>query len=170
VKEVRARIGAIASLGGSAKSNRLLWNSHYLAKGFDASNKGQVFVDVADEPGMAMLDFSAQGDRSGGYVQPNLKPNALSRFAGPVMGNVGAFITGEVPAGGGFPTSVSDLPLPLLFGCIPLGELIKAVTKLTDTPERIPKFGSEAANQVESFINTLARLYGFVLEMASKPG
>ena len=42
-------------------------------------NKGEVFVDVKPEGGMAMLDFSAQGDRSGGYVQPNLKPSALSR-------------------------------------------------------------------------------------------
>jgi hypothetical protein len=170
LKEARARIGALANLTGSPKSNKLVWNGRYLEKGFASSNKGQVFVDVANEAGMAMLDFSAQGDRSGGYVQPNLKPNALSRFAGPVMGDVGQFIEGKVGDGGGFPTSISDLPLPLLFGCIPLGELIKAVTNLTDTPDRIPKFGSEAANQVESFINTLARLYGFVMELSSKPG
>lgn len=169
VVETRARIGALAHLTGSAKSNLLKWNAHYLKNGFD-SNKGEVFADVASESNMAMLDFSAQGDRSGGYVQPNLKPNALSRFAGPVMGDVGQFINGAVPAGGGFPTSISDLPLPLLFGCIPLGELIKAVTDLTGTPDRIPKFGSEATNKVESFVNALARLYGFVSDLASKPG
>lgn len=169
IRETRARIGALAHLTGSPKSNKLLWNAHYLKHGFDA-NKGQVFVDVANESGMAMLDFSAQGDRSGGYVQPNMKPNALSRFAGPVMGDVGQFIAGTVPDGGGFPTSISDLPLPLLFGCIPLGELIKAVADLVDAPDKIPKFGSEAANQVESFINGLARLYGFVIDLAAKPG
>jgi hypothetical protein len=169
VVETTARIGALAHLTGSAKSNRLTWNAHYLKSGFD-TNRGEVFADVANESGMAMLDFSAQGDHSGGYVQPNMKPNALSRFAGPVMGDVGQFINGTVPTGGGFPTSISDLPLPLLFGCIPLGELIKAVTDLTGTPDRIPKFGSEATNKVESFVSALARLYGFVSDLASKPG
>ena len=169
VVETTARIGALAHLTGNAKSNRLTWNAHYLKSGFGA-NKGEVFVDVANESGMAMLDFSAQGDHSGGFVQPNLKPNALSRFAGPVMGDVGQFINGTIPTGGGFPTSISDLPLPLLFGCIPLGELIKAVTDLTGTPDRIPKFGSEATNKVESLVNALVRLYGFVSDLASKPG
>ena len=37
---------------------------------------------------MAQLDFSTQGDRSGGFVQPNLKPSALSRLTGPVTGDV----------------------------------------------------------------------------------
>lgn len=169
VVEVRARIGALAHLTGDPRSNKLLWNAHYLKHGF-AQNDGQVFADVDPESDMAMLDFSVQGDRSGGYVQPNMKPNALSRFAGPVMGDVGKFIEGKVPDGGGFPTSISDLPLPLLFGCIPLGELIKAVTKLVDAPDKIPKFGSEAANQAEAFINSLARLYGFIIDIASKPG
>lgn len=169
IRETRARIGALAHLTGSPKSNKLKWNAHYLKNGFEA-NKGQVFADVESETDMAKLDFSAQGDRSGGYVQPNMKPNALSRFAGPVMGDVGQFINGTVPDGGGFPTSISDLPLPLLFGCIPLGELIKAVADLVDAPDKIPKFGAEAANQVESFINGLARLYGFIIDLAAKPG
>lgn len=167
--ELRARIGALAHLTGSDKSNKLLWNAHYLRHGF-GSNKGEVFADVAQESGMALLDFSAQGDRSGGYVQPNLKPNALSRFAGPVMGDVGSFIDGVVPEGGGFPTSISDLPLPLIFGCIPLAEIIEEVADLTKTPERIPKFASEASTRLEAFVNELGRLYGFVTNLASQPG
>jgi hypothetical protein len=167
VVETSVRIGALAHLTDSSATNTLTWNAHYLKHGFDA-NKGEVFADVA--PGGAMLDFSAQGDHSGGFVQPNLKPNALSRFAGPVMGDVGQFINGTVPQGGGFPTSIGDLPLPLLFGCIPLGDLITAVADLTGTPDKIPKFGSEATNKVESFINALARLYGFVSDLAAKPG
>ena len=167
VAETTVRIGALAHLTGSSATNALTWNAHYLKHGFDA-NKGEVFADVA--PVGAILDFSAQGDHSGGFVQPNLKPNALSRFAGPVMGNVGQFINGKVSQGGGFPTSIGDLPLPLLFGCIPLGDLITAVADLTSTPDKIPKFGSEATNKVESFINALVRLYGFVSDLASKPG
>ncbi|WP_199555938.1 coiled-coil domain-containing protein [Sandaracinobacteroides hominis] len=166
--EVRARIGALAKLGGTDKSNLVGWNAWYLDKGF-VGNKGEVFVDVKPEGGMAMLDFSAQGDRSGGYVQPNLKPSALSRLAGPVMGNVDKFVQGQTDAGAGFPTSISDLPLPLLFGCIPLGEIIKAVLDLTDTPDEIPKFASEAANDLEAFVSGLSRLYGFISDIAAQP-
>lgn len=168
VGETISRIGAMAHLGGANETNRLTWHPHFLQFGFE-SNKGQVFVKVENDPGMAKLDFSAQGNRSGGFVQPNLKPAALSRLAGPVMGDVSQFITGNVPKGSGFPTSVSDLPLPLIFGCIPLGALIDAVADLTNTPERIPKFGSEAATQLEDFINTLVRVYSFVTDLASGP-
>ncbi|MGB5560263.1 MAG: hypothetical protein WBN04_19895 [Paracoccaceae bacterium] len=162
------RIGALSHLTGSAASNRLEYHPHYLEHGFE--QKGEVFANIIKTSGMAKLDFSAQGDRSGGFVQPNLEPQALSRLAGPIMGDVQKFAAdGVVPGGGGFPTSLSDLPLPLIFGCIPLGAIIEAVTDLTDTPNEIPKFATEAATQVESFINGLVRLIGFVTDIASQP-
>jgi hypothetical protein len=169
VKEAWVRIAALAQLTGSAKNNHISWNAHYLRHGFD-SNQGQVFVDVLAESGMAQLDFSTQGDRSGGFVQPNLKPSAISRLTGPVTGNVSNFINGTMTGTDAFPTSLSDLPLPLLFGCIPLGEVIEAVTNLAGKPDQIPKFGSEASTQVESFINGLVRLFDFVSKLADQPG
>ena len=87
VQEAWVRIAALAELTGSAQNNHVVWNAHYLQHGFD-SNQGQVFIDVLPESGMAQLDFSSQGDRSGGFVQPNLKPSAISRLTGPVTGNV----------------------------------------------------------------------------------
>lgn len=119
---------------------------------------------------MALLDFSSQGDRSGGYVQPNVKPKALSRLTGPMMGDVGNFISGSVPDGAGFPTSPTDLPLPLLFGCIPLAEIIKAVANLADNTDQVPKFINEASTQLESFISGLGRTYALVADLASQPG
>ncbi len=175
VESWTARVGAMSHLSGTDANNKLVWNQHYLKQGFN-NNVGQVFVDVEPTSGMAQLDFSAQGDRSGGFVQPNLKPQALSRLAGPVMGDVGAFIDGDMPAGAGFPmgdnipSSLSDLPLPLLFGCIPLGELIDKVIGLDDNPERVPKFASEASTQLESFINNLVRSYTLLAQIASQPG
>lgn len=168
IASCEARIGALAHLTGGDNGNELKWNAFYLKHGF-ATNEGEVFVDVTDKPGMAMLDFSAQGDRSGGFVQPNLKPQALSRLAGPVMGDVSKFIGGEIPGGGGFPTSISDLPLPLLFGCIPLGELIEQVTNLAGNQARVPKFASEASSQLEAFVNGLVRAYGLIADVASQP-
>ncbi|MBY8977075.1 hypothetical protein KHP62_14755 [Rhodobacteraceae bacterium NNCM2] len=178
VVEVEAKLGAVANLTGSAKTNILRWNAHFLQFGFNAKptgqpgpndNRGEVFVDVIETSGMAQLDFSSQGDKSGGFMQPNLRPKALSRVAGPVMSDIDQFISGQMPPGAGFPTSPGDLPLPLLFGCIPLGDLIEAVTDLTGAPERVPKFVSEAGTQVETFINTLVRLFGLAHDLATDP-
>ena len=130
-----------------------------------------MFVDVKPEGGMAQLDFSSQGDRSGGFVQPNLKPSAISRLTGPVTGDVTQFINGTMDGAAAFSTPpLGDLPLPLLFGCIPLGEVLEKVTTLGDNPEQVPKFASEASTQVESFINGLVRLVDFVLKLADQPG
>lgn len=170
--ETAARIGPIAHLSGRQQSTVLTYNAEFLRVGFDpgaTGNRGEVFLDV--KPGSGPnLDFSEQGDRSGGFMQPNLKPAALSRLAGPVMSDPAKFIKGEMPKGAGFPTSISDLPLPLLFGCIPLGDIIEAVANLTTEPEKVPKFASEASTKVESFVNDLVRLYGFVTDLASQPG
>ncbi len=169
VELARVRIAALAQLTGSAKNNTVRWNAFYLRHGFEG-NQGQVFVDVASESGMAQLDFSSQGDRAGGFVQPNLKPSAISRLTGPVTGDVNNFIVGTMNGADAFPATLSDLPLPLLFGCIPLGDVIDAVTGLSGKPEQVPKFASEASTQVEEFINGLVRLFDFVSKLADQPG
>lgn len=163
-----ARIGAMSHLTGTGKSNRLEWHEKYLLDGFN-NQVGQVFAKIISNSNMARLDFSAQGDRSGGFVQPNIEPQALSRFAGPIMGDVDAFIDGHVPPGGGFPSSPSELPLPLIFGCIPLSAIIDVVGDISDTPEGVPKFATDAGNKLEGFINSLVRLLNFITDIASQP-
>ncbi|MDE2402651.1 MAG: hypothetical protein KGL90_13395 [Burkholderiales bacterium] len=170
VMSADVRVAALAHLTGSGGSNRIQWNAHYLAQGFDASNKGEVFADIAALPGMAQLDFSKQGDRSGGFVMPNIKPSALSRLTGPVTGSVSDFVQGQLKPASAFPSSLSDLPLPLLFGCIPLGAVIEAVADLSGSPQRVPKFASEAASQVESLVNALMRAFDFVRNIGSQGG
>ncbi len=162
-----ARIDALAHLSATPATNRLKWHEFYLQHGFN--QPGEVFVKVMPTSGMARLDFSSQGDRSGGFVQPNLTPRALSRLAGPVTAEPAQFISGNIDAGGGFLSSPGDLPLPLLFGCIPLSAIIDAVTGLADKPDKAPKFASEASTQIDSFINGLARLFGFITDIASQP-
>lgn len=157
VTAIEARIPAVAQLTGAGGSNQLRWNTHYLKQGF-ANNAGEVFVNV--ETGGAQLDFSSQGDRSGGFVMPNISPRALSRSAGPVSVDPAKFISGNNIGGDDFfPGGVSGLPLPLLFGCIPLGAVIGAVAKLGDSPGKVPRFASEAATKLEAFINTLVRAF-----------
>lgn len=169
VASAHVRIPALAQLTGNAKNNTIVWNPHYKKNGF-TNNQGQVFANVNAELGMAQLDFSSQGDRAGGFVQPNLVPSAISRLTGPVTGNVDNFIAGQLDAKDAFPASLSGLPLPLLFGCIPLGEVIQTVEGLADKPGQIPKFASEASTQVESFLNGLIRLFELVTKLADQPG
>ena len=173
VVQTDARLGPVSGLTGSTKPNRIGWNAHYLDHGFNPTgtnkNVGEVFADIIPTSDMGVLDFSSQGDKSGGFMQPNLSPKALSRVAGPVMSDVSEFISGTMPQGAGFPTSPGDLPLPLLFGCIPLGELIEAVTDLTGTPEKVPKFVSEAGTQLETFVSTLVRIFELAVRLAEDP-
>lgn len=172
IVRAQTRIGALAQLSGNEKLNLLRWNDTYARLGFNAaSNKGEVFADVVDTPDMAKLDFSKQGDRSGGFVMPNLSPSALSRALGPTAGPVGDVLAGKIKPTGFFPASggLGDLPLPLLFGCIPLSAVIEEVSDLLDNLDKAPKFASEASTKVESFFNDLLRLYQFVSALAEQP-
>ncbi|MFD4839251.1 hypothetical protein ACFWP0_17230 [Achromobacter sp. NPDC058515] len=173
IRRASIRIAALAKLTGSGKTSTLSWNPYYLAHGFDPGNAGQVFGDIDAEPGFvggASLDFSAQGDRAGGFVQPNLRPTALSRLAGPVSGKVGDFIAGKMIGADVFPANASGLPLPLLFGCIPLGDVIKTVEDVAGQADQVPRFVAEACSQLESLVNDAGRLYGLVAGMAQEPG
>ena len=154
IARVVTRIPALAGLSGAAGTNTLKYEANYLAKGFDAANKGEVFmaIDAADPDNTANLDFSKQGDRSGGFVMPNLKPAGLSRVAGPVAGKLDQF-AGGAPDPKEFFKELS----PLLFGVIPLGDVIAAIASEAGSPT-MPKFLTEAATKVESFINDLVRL------------
>lgn len=170
VVRAQARIGAMAQLTGSSQFNQIRWNSTYAERGFDtAANKGEVFLDLPQTQDMARLDFSKQGDRSGGFVMPNLNPSALSRALGPTAGAVGDVLNGKVKPTGFFPPGATELPLPLLFGCIPLSAVISEVSDLLDNLDKTPKFASEASTKVESFFNDLMRLYQFVGALAEQP-
>lgn len=155
IRDLQARIGASTVLGGSRSSNRLSFNSRYLKHGLDhAENLGKVFAEVLPQTGMAALDFSKQGNRSGGFVMPNLSPRALSRLAGPVGGDVEKFATALGQGGGMF--SGGAVPLPLLFGCIPLGSVVKELADLG----QVPKFVTDAADVVGQLMGEVERLMG----------
>ena len=132
VVRAQTRIAALAQLSGSDKLNLVRWNPTFAEKGFDGSaNKGEVFVDVVETSDMAKLDFSRQGDRSGGFVMPNLQPSASSRALRLVAENVADLLAGTIKPEQFFPpTAMGSLPLPLLFGCIPLSAVIREVGDL----------------------------------------
>lgn len=170
VTQAQVRVAAMAQLTGSEKFNQARWNPTYLAQGFGSGNTGEVFLDLPETADMAKLDFGKQSDRSGGFVMPNLQPSALSRLLGPVAGDVSKVVQGKVEPTGFFPPGgIGDLPLPLLFGCIPLSAIFHEVDNLADKLGEAPKFASSAASQVEQFFSGLMQLYQMVGQLASQP-
>lgn len=154
IARVVTKIPALSGLAGAAGTNALKFEAAYLAKGFDDASPGEVFMEIiaADPANNANLDFGKQSDRSGGFVMPNLKPSGLSRVAGPVAGPLAGFAAGSPD-----PKEFFKELSPLLFGVIPLGEVIAAIASAAGSPT-MPKFLTEAATKVESFVNDLVRL------------
>ncbi|TBR39613.1 MULTISPECIES: hypothetical protein [Dyella] len=142
-------IPSLAYLTSNKKPSVISMNGQFIArrKDFDI---GEVFADV--KPNGPVLDFTSQGNRSGGFVQPNLAPTGLSRLAGPISGLASDFNTGTFD-GGKFFESVS----PLLFGCIPLGELLKALSFDTSKLDKLPKFVTEAMDAAQTFFSALGQ-------------
>lgn len=172
INATTAILAPLAQLTGSTAGNRLLWNDAYAKAGFEAArNKGEVFVDIDPGTERGALDFSRQGDRSGGFVMPNLLPSAVSRVLGPVAGDIASVRGGEVLPDQFFPSTpvLNGLPLPLLFGCIPLSAVLDPVGDFIDELGKAPKFVSEAASKLESFFSELMQLYQRVADLPAQP-
>lgn len=166
LKQAEVVLPVTAQLTGNSGSSLLRYAATYLKTGFSATkNKAGVFAELENATG---LDFSKQGDRSGGFVMPNLVPTALTRLAGPVSGKVddwfkGKFDPASALAGGG------GLPLPVLFGCLPLDKLISAVTDVAGAPAGVPRFVSEATDTLQQLLSQLGRLHDLSAQLAELP-
>ena len=139
VVRAQARIGAMAQLTGSSKFNQMRWNSTYAERGFDtAANKGEVFLDLPQTPDMARARL-LQAGRSQRWLcdaQPEpqravARPRANRRRRRRCVDRQGE------PTGF-FPPGASALPLPLLFGCIPLSAVIRRWRTCSTTWTRRP--------------------------------
>src|SRR6266498_1067473 len=143
------RLPSIGALTGGAGNNVLRYEEGFLAlpTGYGA---GEVYAKL-DTGGQA-LDFKSCGNRSGGFVQPNLAPTGLSRKKGPVSGKLA-----DVAAGQFKPMDFFGQLAPLLFGCIPLGELVKAIAG-PDGFGEMPSFVTEALQEGEALFSNLGQL------------
>lgn len=148
VLQANVRLPTIGALTGGAGTNPLQYESGYLAlqTGF---GPGEVYAKIV---GGQALDFTSCGHRSGGFVQPNLAPSGLSRLKGPVSGDLA-----QVAAGNFKPTDFFSSLAPLLFGCIPLGGLIKEIAGDLGLKE-MPNFVTEALQEGEALFTNLGQL------------
>ena len=147
--QASVRLPTIGALTGGAGNNVLHYEEGFLSMetGF---GDGEVYAKL-DAGGQA-LDFKSCGNRSGGFVQPSLAPTGLSRKKGPVSGDLAQVASGQFK-----PTDFFSSLSPLLFGCIPLGELVKEIAGAAGFDE-MPSFVTEALQEGEALFNNLGQL------------
>ena len=149
IRSAAVRIPAVGALSGGRGVNTLRYESGYFSQqsGFGA---GEVYAKL--DTGGQGLDFTSCGNRSGGFVQPNLAPTGLSRKKGPVSGDIT-----QVAAGNFNPSDFFSQLAPLLFGCIPLDKIIAAVAGKAPFGE-MPNFVTEALREGEALFTQLGQL------------
>jgi hypothetical protein len=149
IRSADVRIPAVGALSGGRGTNTLRYEAGYFTQqsGFGA---GEVYAKL--DPNGQGLDFTSCGNRSGGFVQPNLAPKGLSRKKGPVSGDIT-----QVAAGNFNPSDFFSQLAPLLFGCIPLDKIIAAVAGKAPFGE-MPNFVTEALREGEALFNQLGQL------------
>jgi hypothetical protein len=117
----------------------------YLADGFGPSNRGEVFVEIADGATPPSLGVSTRN--AGGMAAPALPVRSISRLLGPTGPATGSGqnLAGAGIAGGAFdPSEVLDDTVKILGG-IALVEVIKAVDDFVSVPQEALKITSRRA-------------------------
>ena len=160
--EAKAVVPAMSALAGAATAERLGYPPHFAEHGF-TNNAAEVFLKALDPP---RLNFSGQGDRSGGFVTPSLDVKGLSRLTGPIggdlekaIGDPGNFDVGEFFDGAGLSAK--------LFGLIPLKELFGA---LGFSPDRVPTFVAQALDVASTLKQNVERLRNAAAAEAAQLG
>jgi hypothetical protein len=128
----------------------IAYSDIYLANGFGGTeNVADVWAELPTPPKLLFGEGAAAGsDKAGGFLQPNLKVVGLSR----VKGTVGDDVE-EIAKGIFRPEEFLRDALPLLFGLVPLTELLEEVGDLGDAPDIV----SEALDRIAGFLADLER-------------
>lgn len=168
VRSAKIVIPSIKRLAGVTGDSGYAWHAKYLEFGFDGNqNKGEMLFETkSDGPPPVKLSFQDKGDRAGSLVKPNMVIGGLSRKMGPVSGEgakLDTIASGQFKPDDFFPGDAPELAdmLPLIFGCIPLGDILVAVGDFADELglDQVPKFMNSIGNEVEAFVSKLTGLY-----------
>jgi hypothetical protein len=139
-------VPAMSALAGANSPIEVSYPAHFAEKGL-AANAANIFLAVANTP---KLSFAQQGDRSGGFVTPNLAVTALSGSSGPIGGDLAKAISGNTTPGDFFSGITAKL-----FGVVTLPELLNAVGL---PPAKFPSFVGQALDRVTAFMTDLQRV------------
>jgi hypothetical protein len=164
-------VPALKHLAGKSGPIQVTYEPGYLKNGFDPNqNKGQVFLRMADpsDPG-GKISFSQQADRSGGLATPNMQMTHLSRLLGPVSGDAAKMSGGNFDPKDFFAALESTLDKALLFGTIPLTEVLSPVG--LDDPRnlpQLPRFVTEAMTKLDGLIQDAAAAQDLVNKVSQE--
>lgn len=148
-------IPAIRHLAGVQQATGVTLHSTYLKNGFAKNgNNAQVFFQL-DGGGVGM-DFSSQGDRAGGLLQPNLQIKGLSRLMGPVSGdNLDKLTGGEFNAEDFFKGLGAKI-----FGVLNLWDIVDGIGAggLADALDKVPRLLTENLTAAATLLKDLDNL------------
>jgi LysM repeat protein len=138
-------IPALAALNRGGGTSPVKYHDDYVANGFKPGDQAGLYLKLVQG---AALDFASGSDRGGGFIQPSVAVNALSRGLGAV-GDDGS--SGGIADGKFDPAKFLGGVLPKLFGLIDLSTILP-IADLAQAPKMI-------SNQL-GFIATMATEYG----------
>ena len=149
LQSTSASIPTLKHLGRNNDPTNISYDQTYVTEGFGEKNKGETFAAVAPTG----LNFSGQGNRSGGLVKPDIDVSALSRLLGPAadaanLGKKGTF------APGSFFSALN----PQFLGVLKLSDIVPQIDNLKEQLERVPKFLTRAVAGAEQFLDDLTEL------------
>lgn len=151
-------VPAMSALAGASTVTSMVQPLRYLKDGF-SGNATHVFLEVAGAP--AALSFTGQGDRSGGFVTPNLAVTGLSGSRGPVGGSLDEAMNGAMNP----TTFFGGLDAAKLFGAVKLSDLLGAVGL---TPSNMPSFVADSVNRVTAFLDDTQRVITLADEVEAR--
>jgi hypothetical protein len=151
VRRAELIIPSLKHIADNHKTGEIKYADVYLKNGMHAEkNNGQLFGEFIDT---IDLNFKDKGDKSGALVTPSMKVSGLSRVMGPVAGDAASGGLNKIAQGEFNPETFFAGLQPKIFGCIDLFKLIgKVDSKLADKVDLVPKFVTEALNNIESFL------------------
>jgi hypothetical protein len=154
VDEASLNVEAIRHLVGQGAPTAFQYHDTYLAQGFPdivpgSTNPGELVMKLKDLSSPLGLDFTKKSDSSGGFLAPSLDIKGLSRLTGPVAGDLDKIANNNFD-----PSSFLDSVNALVFGVIPLKDIISAVGGLASAPS----FVTQTVNAVTGFIQDILDL------------
>ena len=154
VRNALLDVPSLQRIAKTKKAADVVYPHDYLVAGFDAAaNAGQVFLEANPDAGDKLgVEFSAQGDRSGGLVTPDLELSGVSRLSGPIAGDIGIATQGTFDPKAWF----GALTGAKLFGVLSLSDILDGAG--FDELDKLPQLTGQALNQVEQLISGLERL------------
>jgi hypothetical protein len=156
LREASVVVPAMSALAGAGSAVTVKYPPAYLKDGL-AGSTAEVFLDVVGSP---KLDFSAQSDRSGGFVAPSIQVRSLSRSIGPMARSAAELAPGsDVDVSTYFDSSAK------LFGLVSLGELLPK-----GSLDQVPRFVAESLDAATMLTSNLERVVALAEDLAAAPG